>query len=402
MSLRGLVLLALSALALVAPPRSAIAATTWFTDAFECNNRDNFGLSPALWGWQANLGPYDAWRTDQNGGVSAKTDNLNDSVYPGTGQQSRFGAPADFYEDFLLTGHATWSNYAIEADLVSTDDDGVGVVARYSSPARYYACRMNKDSTPHCSGNASTGQVGFALLRVDTTGTCVDDYIVAEAPQSYVAGQVYRVRLEVQGEQIRCAFDRNADGDFTDAGDVNLAWTDPNPLPAGPAGLLSWDNGAPTGDANDGKSFYDNVAITGFDADADADGVSDAVEAALAMPAADPDADDDTLLDAHELRNPSFPANADTDTLPDWADTDSDNDGVPDRLEAGDLDPTTPAPDTDCDRLSNPRDPDADGDGLADGAAVWLPLPPVWRATPCPIRCRNLPSSPPATSRPSV
>lgn len=55
---------------------------------------------------------------------------------------------------------------------------------------------------------------------------------------------------------------------------------------------------------------------------------------------------------------------SDTDTLPDYLDLDSDNDGIDDAVEVGD-DSTQPV-DTDGDGIPDFRDLDSDGDGLAD------------------------------------
>ncbi|MFT7581264.1 MAG: hypothetical protein ACI9MR_002939 [Myxococcota bacterium] len=82
--------------------------TRYFTDDFECSDEEFFGATPQVFGWEPLIGSVDTWRTDQNGGVSAKTDNLDDSVFPGqpAGSLSGFGPPVDWYENFLLTGVA--------------------------------------------------------------------------------------------------------------------------------------------------------------------------------------------------------------------------------------------------------------------------------------------------------
>src|SRR5262245_33027381 len=77
------------------------------------------------------------------------------------------------------------------------------------------------------------------------------------------------------------------------------------------------------------------------------------------------DADGDTISDSNEGRPDEV--DTDLDDSPDYLDTDSDGDCVPDKAEAGDDDPSTPAVDTDGDGVDDFRDLDADADGLADG-----------------------------------
>lgn len=80
------------------------------------------------------------------------------------------------------------------------------------------------------------------------------------------------------------------------------------------------------------------------------------------------DTDGDTILDRVELGpNVIVPANSDTDNRPDFRDSDSDDDGISDRDEAGDDDPGTPPLNTDGDNLPNYLDPDSDDDTVADG-----------------------------------
>lgn len=62
-----------------------------------------------------------------------------------------------------------------------------------------------------------------------------------------------------------------------------------------------------------------------------------------------------------------YNTDTDGDTTPDYQDFDSDNDGIPDSLEAGDSDLSTRPTDFDGDGLPDFRDPDSDNDGVPDG-----------------------------------
>lgn len=79
------------------------------------------------------------------------------------------------------------------------------------------------------------------------------------------------------------------------------------------------------------------------------------------------DTDGDTISDTHEGKNAGGGGvDTDGDTVPDYQDTDSDNDGIPDSVEAGDGDVCTPPEDADLDGTPNFRDIDSDGNGIFD------------------------------------
>ncbi|MEM6370079.1 MAG: hypothetical protein AAGD10_06765 [Myxococcota bacterium] len=76
-----------------------------------------------------------------------------------------------------------------------------------------------------------------------------------------------------------------------------------------------------------------------------------------------PDSDGDRISDVHEGRGT---IDTDGDGTTDELDLDSDQDGLPDIVEAGDERLTTPPVDTDRDRVPDYRDLDSDGDGIPD------------------------------------
>lgn len=78
----------------------------------------------------------------------------------------------------------------------------------------------------------------------------------------------------------------------------------------------------------------------------------------------DDDADGDTILNRDE--DWSDAVNTDGDRWEDWLDLDSDGDGIPDSVEAGDDDPLTPPVDTDGDGIPDFRDLDSNNDGVPD------------------------------------
>lgn len=76
------------------------------------------------------------------------------------------------------------------------------------------------------------------------------------------------------------------------------------------------------------------------------------------------DFDLDGIADLHE----GFATEVDTDLdgIPDYKDIDSDNDGIEDRIEAGDFDVNTSPVDSDGDGIPDYRDLDSDNNGLSD------------------------------------
>ena len=76
------------------------------------------------------------------------------------------------------------------------------------------------------------------------------------------------------------------------------------------------------------------------------------------------DDDNDSILNRDE--GCLFNTDSDADTIPDYLDLDSDEDGIQDVREAGDADPNTPPLDFDGDGQADFRDPDSDGDAVLD------------------------------------
>jgi len=77
-----------------------------------------------------------------------------------------------------------------------------------------------------------------------------------------------------------------------------------------------------------------------------------------------PDQDGDGISDVDEARATN--RDTDGDGMPDYLDLDSDNDSIPDAVEAGDADTNTAPEDADMDGIANFVDNDSDGNGIAD------------------------------------
>lgn len=133
---------------------------------------------------------------------------------------------------------------------------------------------------------------------------------------------------------------------------------------------------------NDGDGIHDGIEIAGGAGDCNNDGLVD--------PAGTPqnpwdcnsdgipdymtdDSDGDHISDRTEgLSNDS-----DNDGFIDRYDLDSDNDTIPDSVEAGDQDPATAPRDTDADGVPDFRDIDSDNDGILDSVEVAAGTNPI-------------------------
>ncbi len=90
------------------------------------------------------------------------------------------------------------------------------------------------------------------------------------------------------------------------------------------------------------------------------------------------DSDGDTIIDLHEgaadVATGEAAVDTDADGTPDYLDTDSDNDTIPDSVEAGDAEPLTIPWDTDTDGTPDYRDDDSDGNCILDAEEATIDL----------------------------
>lgn len=156
----------------------------------------------------------------------------------------------------------------------------------------------------------------------------------------------------------------NDDPGYTGGAD---GWSDAADALAGPLPLRNTDS--------HGRSDY-------LDIDSDNDGIVDNIEAATTtgytapLASGSTDADGDGINDRYDntavqwggnSNNGVVPANTDGDTLPDYLDTDSDNDGFPDAIEGHDTNGDNQPNANSATKLGTGGTVDTDNDGLLDG-----------------------------------
>jgi hypothetical protein len=119
----------------------------------------------------------------------------------------------------------SWSNYSASVTFISSDDDGVGLVFRYTNPSNYYKLELDL-------------QRNFRKLLRLANG--VESTLASEA-QGYQQNVPARLLIRVDGSTITVSLD----GAQLFGGPVN----DPVPIPAGTVGLYCW--------GSTGVAFYD-------------------------------------------------------------------------------------------------------------------------------------------------
>jgi hypothetical protein len=158
--------------------------------------------------------------------------------------------------------------------------------------------------------------------------------------------------VDTDGDGVANYLDKDSDGDgkadlVEGTGDVDGDGI-PNYIDAN-------DGDGPAGDADGDTISNRDENIPGLE-DADGDGTPNFL---------DLDSDDDGIPDSVEAGDADIntpPIDTDGLGYPDFIDPESDNDGIPDNMECSIL----PCADTDHDGLPNYRDTDSDGDGVPD------------------------------------
>ena len=124
-----------------------------------------------------------------------------------------------------------WTNYAIEATITPNDDDGIGLLFRYTDPDNYY--KLEADA-----------QTGLVMLTRHVDGR---ENILARGYNDYTPGEAQQWRIEVQDGVIT---------PYIDGKKVFGTEIEDRALPTGTVGLYGWGSEDLT---------FDDVVVTDLD-----------------------------------------------------------------------------------------------------------------------------------------
>jgi hypothetical protein len=136
----------------------------------------------------------------QSGNIYGGGDNRDGIEKPGT---------------YALNGDQGWTDYTMSVDLLSRDDDGIGVMFRYKDKDNYYRFSMDQ-------------QRGYRRLMKKVDGEAT---LLAEDDVSYEQNKWYTFRVNLTGDHLEIFIDGQRIFDVTDGS-----------LKAGRIGLYSWGN----------------------------------------------------------------------------------------------------------------------------------------------------------------
>ncbi|MFS4417967.1 gliding motility-associated C-terminal domain-containing protein [Maribacter sp. 2307ULW6-5] len=275
---------------------------------------------------------------------------------------------------------------------IDADDDGIPDNIEAQSTVGYLAPSGNDADGDGLDDAYDTDNGGTAVVPVNTDGADEPDYLDTDSDNDGLTDVVEANRgtftgTDTDGDGLDDGFEG---ADVNDPTDVNDEINDPTTLPNAIGGNEVDYRQQPD---SDGDGIPDNI-----DLDDDNDGIPDAVENGGNDPLNDTDGDG--IPDYLDTDAPGFldengdgiddNFDNDGDGIIDQLDLDSDNDGIPDVIEAGGLDAdgdgvidgftdanndglddntaTTPLPteDTDGDGIPDFQDLDSDNDGVPD------------------------------------
>ena len=213
-------------------------------------------------GWEGSFCD-DPWATNLNGGVTPLTDSGCDVEGCSAGNHCgyEFGyysncSHSDPFDNHVQVGALDWKDYVFTARFRNSDDDTVGFVFRYTNSANFYLFFMSRDIAPNPALPCSESFVGSRLLRIRDSKVKV----LGTSEVTYVQGAVHKVRIELNGSQLKVQIDADLDG--TISPQETVFDVQDGKLPTGKVGLFAYENGAAGSAAcSSGECWFDDVQV---------------------------------------------------------------------------------------------------------------------------------------------
>ncbi|MEI6948012.1 hypothetical protein V9K67_12515 [Paraflavisolibacter sp. H34] len=260
------------------------------------------------------------------------------------------------------------------ANYLDLDSDGDGI------PDLIEQGGVDSNNDGKVDATADVDNDGFAdsvdPVNNSTSAALGTALITASGPLSNSLPTVYSAGDNLDGTGLVNMLDLDADGDgILDVREAGLADSDNNGIADGTTGADGWSDtvdalaslNLPNTDAKGGANY--------LDIDSDDDGIPDIIEGQTTVGYVAPsgaDSDADGIDDAYDNNDAAYagganngiaPVNTGNVDEPDYIDTDSDNDGVPDRIEGWD---TNGNNSIGAGEIAYVGTTDTDGDGLLD------------------------------------
>jgi hypothetical protein len=236
-------------------------------------------------------------------------------------------------------------------NYLDLDSDGDGIPDSVECPSGAPCPDTDGDGTPNYLDIDSDGDgIPDSVEGIaDPDGDGIPNYLDIDSDGDGIPDSVEGI-ADPDGDGIPNYLDLDSDGDGIPDSVEGVTDTDKDGIP----NYLDLDS--------DGDGKLDSVEGVG---DVDGDGIPNYIDANDSDGPLG-DLDGDTILNRDE--DIAGHLDADSDGTLNEQDLDSDADGIPDSVEAGDTDLNTPPVDTDHDGLPDFIDTDSDGDGIPDSA----------------------------------